>query len=148
MRIDGPTRFGLIVLLGYVAIAWAARFDTAYGAHNASIAYPFDTYSMYAGVPVRSASAILVRDAEGTVERVSAFRSFQCEATAGAWREHCAVAGAGLDYLDDDAEAYVRAHSGQGGEPVEIIRRTWTIPEASEPVRAEDCVIVACEATR
>jgi hypothetical protein len=154
VRIDGPTRFGLLLAIGYVAIAWVVRFDTAYGAHNASIAYPFDTFSMYAEVPAERASAVLVRDGDGTVDRVDEFSAFECEEIVEVWRERCPPAhGAGIEYLDDDAAAYVQEHRGGGEESptqerVEIIRRTWTIPADGSAMESEDCVIVACDVAR
>ena len=54
-------RFAILCVLGY-------------GEGNASIVYPLDTFSMYARMPGEDRSHLLVRDASGTVHRVTAFR--------------------------------------------------------------------------
>ena len=47
----------MLCVLGYVALAWAVRFDLPQGDQIASLVYPLDTFSMYAQAPSPRMSA-------------------------------------------------------------------------------------------
>ena len=79
-------RFGILCVLGYVALSWAVRFDMRRGEQIASLLYPLDTFSMYAPIPGESMSHLLIRDGQGAIHRVTAFRSFDCAEPAGSLR--------------------------------------------------------------
>lgn len=148
-RVDGPTRLGILCLLGYLAIAWALRFDTRAGARNASLVYPFETFSMYATVKEPVVSSVVVRDARGEVARVTAFATFDCAPPPVMIGGPCdAPRGARIAYLDDDAAQYVRTHPGGGPERVELVRRTWALPRGGPPGPPTDCVLSRCRVTR
>ncbi|MFN8644264.1 MAG: hypothetical protein U0802_22370 [Candidatus Binatia bacterium] len=66
-------RFGILCLLGYVALAWAVRFDLRLGGQIASLVYPLDTFSMYARPAGRDTSILLARTADGGVHAVTEF---------------------------------------------------------------------------
>ena len=134
-------RFGTLCVLGYVALSWAARFDMRLGAQITSLVYPLDTFSMYGGTPGSESSALLVRDADGGVHRVTAFRAFSCA-------DGLSAGGAcpqGIQYLHEDLLDYIEKHAGPGSHEVDVIARTWQIRKGAAPVRASDCVIAHCK---
>jgi hypothetical protein len=137
-------RFGTLCILGYVALSWMARFDMRLGDQIASVVYPFDTFSMYAGIPSGQSSAMLVRDADGGVHRVTAFRAFSCADRVGS----ASAAGGcpvGIQYLHEDLVSYIQHHAGSGSREVDVIARTWEIRRGAAPVTTSDCVIVHCK---
>ena len=135
-------RFGTLCVLGYVLLSWLVRFDMRLGHQIASLVYPLDTFSMYAGMPGTNQSALLVRDGDGNVHRVTAFRAFSCaEPLAGA---SAACAGQPISYLYEDLVRYIENHPGPGQRAVELIVRTWEIRTGAAPVSTPDCVIAHC----
>jgi hypothetical protein len=125
-----------------VVLSWLVRFDMRLGQQIASLVYPLDTFSMYAGMPGQKQSALLVRDGDGNVHRVTSFRAFSCrEPLTGA---PAACAGQPIAYLYEDYVRYIEKHAGPGQRDVELIVRTWEIRTGSTPVRTSDCVIAHC----
>jgi hypothetical protein len=146
IRLSKP-RFGLLCILGYVALSWAVRFDMRLGQQIASLLYPLDTFSMYAGMPGEDRSHLLVRDRQGTVHRVTTYRSFDCAEPISGADTPCATRR-GIPYIDEDLTRYIRAHRGGGDEEVELITRTWELRPGAPPAREPDCVIARCKASR
>jgi hypothetical protein len=137
-------RFGALCVLGYVLLSWLVRFDMRLGQQIISLVYPLDTFSMYAGMPGEDRSALLVRDAEGTVHRVTAFRTFSCgEPLIGAGA--ACQTRQGIPYLYEDLVHYIDSHPGSGSREVELITRTWQIQNGAAPVQTPDCVIAHCK---
>jgi len=124
-------RFAILCVLGY-------------GEGNASIVYPLDTFSMYARMPGEDRSHLLVRDASGTVHRVTAFRSYHCNEPIIGPGAHC-VDKHGIEYHYEDLARYTTEHSGPGALPVELITRTWTVRSGAPVVQDADCLIAHCE---
>ena len=131
-------------MLAYVLLSWLVRFDMRLGQQIASLAYPLDTFSMYAGMPGEDRSAVLVHEGNGDVHRVTAFRAFSCaEPLTGA---SAACAGRhGIPYLYEDLVHYIESHPGPGSREVELITRTWEIRSGAAPRRTSDCVIAHCK---
>ena len=130
-------------MLGYVLLSWLVRFDMRLGQQIASLVYPLDTFSMYGGMPGEDRSALLVRDPNDDVHRVTAFRAFSCaESLTGA-----AACGErhGIPYLYEDLVHYIESHPGPGVRDVELIARTWEIRSGAPPRRISDCVIAHCK---
>jgi hypothetical protein len=140
----GHLRFGTLCVLGYVVLSWLVRFDMRLGQQIASLVYPLDTFSMYGGMAGAQQSALLVRDGQGNVHRVKAFRAFSCaEPLTG---ESAACTGRhGITYLYEDLFHYIESHPGPGKRDVELITRTWEIRTGAAPVRMPDCVIAHCQ---
>ena len=136
-------RFGTLCVLAYVALSWLVRFDMRLGQQIASLVYPLDTFSMYARMPGEYGSALLVRDGDGNVHRVTAFRAFSCaEPLTGA--SAACVGRQGIPYLYEDLVDYIETHAGPGEREVELITRTWEIRRGAAPLRTSDCVIARC----
>ncbi len=140
-------RFGVLCLLAYVALSWAVRFDMRLGNQIASLLYPLDTFSMYAGGPGRDASHLLVRDSLGIVHRVTEFRAFDCAAALAETGARCADTH-GIQYHYDDLMRYIESHAGPGTSEVAIITRTWRIRPGAAPVQMADCIIARCKVSR
>ncbi len=139
-------RFGVLCVLGYVALSWAARFDMRLGAQTASLVYPLDTFSMYARLPGADRSMLLVRDAQGAVHRVTDFRTFNCAEPLTGPAARCADTR-GIAYHFEDLARYVESHSGPGEEELDIITRTWDFHRRAAPTTS-DCVVAHCQASR
>lgn len=140
-------RFGLLCVLVYVALSWTARYDMRRGDQIASLLYPLDTFSMYAGRPAGEMSHLLVRDRQGIAYRVTAFRSFDCAEPLSGSAVRCADKR-GFQYHYDDLINYVQSHAGPGDVEVELISRTWALRPGAAPVHTSDCVIARCTASR
>jgi hypothetical protein len=137
-------RFGTLCVLGYVLLSWLVSFDMRLGQQIASLVYPLDTFSMYAGTPGDDRSALLVRDREGIVHRVTAFRTFSCaEGLSGT--PAASACPHGIPYLYDELVHYIESHAGPGSRDVELIVRTWEIRSRAAPLRMSDCVITHCK---
>jgi len=136
-------RFGTLSILVYVALSWAARSDMSLGSQVASLVYPLDTFSMYAGAPGEAISHLLVRDATGGIHRVRAFAAYRCDAAIERSAARCAEQP-GFAYHYDDLTRYIKAHRGSGSTPVELIYRTWRIQPGEPPTIEADCVIANC----
>jgi len=130
-------------VLAYVALSWLVRFDTGVDHQNASLVYPLDTFSMYAGKAGDASSALLVRDGQGNVRRVTSFSAFAC-------REPVPHASApppcpgGIPYRYDDLVRYVETHAGPGERDAELVMRTWQLRGGGAPPPPSDCVIAHC----
>ncbi len=142
-----PVRFGFLCVLVYVALAWTARFDMRLGEQIRSLVYPLDTFSMYAGLPDHDASLLMVRDGRGAVHRITSFRTFDCDGPLTGAAARCTHTR-GIPYLHEDFVRYIEARRGTGGEPVELITRTWEVRAGTAPVARDDCVVARCRVTR
>jgi hypothetical protein len=140
-------RFGVLCVLGYVALSWAVRFDMRRGEQIASLLYPLDTFSMYAPGPAAYMSHLLIRDGQGVVHRVTDFRFFDCAEPITGTAAHCADTH-GIEYHYDDLTHYIETHAGRGELAVEIISRTWQMRSGAPPVQTSDCVIAHCKVAR
>jgi hypothetical protein len=140
-------RFGLLCVLGYVALSWSVRFDMPRGEQIASLIYPLDTFSMYAGVPHELMSIFLIRDEQGAVHHVTDFHSFSCEEPVSGSEATCGESP-WIQYLHDDLTHYVEAHAGPGELDVVLIARTWQMRPGASPVHTADCVIAHCKVSR
>jgi hypothetical protein len=136
-------RFGLLLILAYVALSWAARFDMGLGRQIASLVYPLDTFSMYAGPPGEEIGHLLVRDAGGRVHRVRDFAAYQCDAELERGATGCADQP-GFAYHYDDLVRWVDDHGGPGTISVDLIFRTWRLRRSEPPTVETDCVISHC----
>lgn len=117
------------------------------GRQIASLVYPFDTFSMYASVPERRISHLMMRDARGEVYRVNAFRSFDCREPMRGEGAACADRR-GFEYHYDDLVRYIEEHRGGGSVEVELIARSWEIPASGAPELQPDCVVAHCTVAR
>ena len=140
-------RFGLLCVLAYVALSWAVRFDMRLGDQIASLVYPLDTFSMYAPLPGRRASHLLIRDAQGAVHHVTDFRSFDCAEPMREVATRCAHRH-GIEYHFEDLTRYIESHGGPGEIGAEIITRSWKLRPGSPPLADGDCVIAHCRVAR
>lgn len=148
-RFAGPTRFGVLCFLVYVAVAWAVRFDTRNGPRNASLVYPFESFSMYSSITAPVVSRLLVRDDAGQVAWIEDFTAFACEVVPVVPGGPCEPPrGARIGYLDRDAAQYIRTHPGGGPERVEIVQRTWELPRGRPLGPPRDCVVTRCTVSR
>jgi hypothetical protein len=137
-------RFGLLLVLAYVALSWAVRFDMRLGAQIASLVYPLDTFSMYAGTPREDRSHLLLRDQQGGVYRITAFRSFDCAEAIDSVGAACSERR-GIPYMVEDFARYIRAHRGTGEIEVDVIARTWELHAGAAPTQLPDCVVTHCK---
>jgi len=137
------TRFGVLCVLAYVALAWSIRFDMPLGHQIASLVYPLDTFSMYAGPASGPISHLLIRDDQGVVHRVEDFRSFDCDQPVDRSVARCAERR-GYAYHYDELAEYIEQHAGPGMTPVELIYRTWEVRAGAPPATAPDCVVARC----
>lgn len=132
---------GTLVLAGYSAIAWAVGSF-----------YPFSVFPMYAGSSHDTRAArVAARTADGTIVEVTAFQAFACDGPVDpdAFSAQCGGHAYSPRYLDDELSYHVRAGAAEvaHGEPIEIVRRIWTLaPDGS--VSASDCVLTRCRAAR
>ena len=136
-------RFGILLILAYVALAWAARFDLALGHQIASLVYPLDTFSMYAGPPGEKIGHLLVRDATGGIHRVRDFAAYRCDAELKRGATRCSDQQ-GFGYHYDDLVRYIDDHGGSGSIPVDVLFRTWRLERSKPPTVEADCVISHC----
>lgn len=146
-RRTSQVRFGTLCVLGYVILSWAVRFDMRLGQQIASLLYPLDTFSMYAGMPMEDRSHLLIRDGQGAVHRVAAFRSFDCAEPIDGSATPCADRR-GIPYIDEDTTRYIQSHAGHGEEAVELIARTWELRPGAAPAQTSDCIIAHCRVSR
>jgi hypothetical protein len=136
-------RFAILCVLAYVALSWVARFDMGFGTQVASLVYPLDTFSMYAGPPGKAIGHLLVRDANGGIHRVRDFAAYRCDEEIGRGATRCADQP-GFAYHYDDLSRYIDAHRGSTAAPVELIYRTWRLQPGKPPSVEADCVITHC----
>ena len=141
MSIGNLRRFGILSALAYVTLSWAARFDMALGV--ASLVYPLDTFSMYAGPPGNTIGHLLVRDAVGEIHGVRDFAAYHCDAELKRGAIRCRDL-AGFAYHYDDLVRYIDAHSGAGATAVNLVYRTWHLQPSEPPSVEADCVIADC----
>jgi hypothetical protein len=140
-------RFGVLCVLGYVALSWVVRSDLRLGQQIASLVYPLDTFSMYGGMPGADRSHLLVRDGQGIVHRVTDYRTFDCAEPLTGDAARCGGKH-GIPYLYEDLTRYIESHAGPGGSEIDVITRTWEFESGTSPVRTSDCVIARCRVTR
>ena len=140
-------RFGILCVLVYVMLSWAARSDMRLGEQNSSLIYPLDTFSMYARMPGYDRGHLLVRDRQGAVHRVTAFHSFDCAEPLIGDTASCA-GRRGIPYVYEDLVRYIQAHRGPGTQEVELITRMWEIRPGSAPVQEADCLVAHCKVAR
>jgi hypothetical protein len=140
-------RFAVLCVLTYLFLAWVARFDMGTSPHVASLVYPLDTFSMYAGVPSHDVSHLLLRDRAGSTHDVTAFRTFDCADPVLGLGTRC-TAGNHIPYHYDDLTHYIASHPGAGDMEVELIARTWHIPTGGAAVETADCVVTRCRVGR
>jgi hypothetical protein len=143
---DGPSRFAILCVLGYLAASWIVRFDTPDGEHNASLTYPFDTYSMYSRSMPDDVARVVVRTADGGFRHVTDFRAFACDPPPDITRR-CGSDAVSIAYVDDDAMRWIHDHTGPGTERVEIVRRAWSFGHGA-PAEQAPCVIGICTVDR
>lgn len=136
-------RFGLLCALAYVVLAWAVRFDMAAGRQIASLIYPLDTFSMYAGLPYEEIGYLLVRDADGGVREITRLTAFDCDGPVRGPAARCAEQHQ-IAYLRDDLTRYIEAHPGPGVTPVELVVRVWRLQHGAAAVHVSDCVVTTC----
>ena len=147
MTIGNRRRFGILLILAYAALSWAARFDMGLGEQIASLVYPLDTFSMYAGPPGDRIGHLLVRDQAGEIHRVRDFAAYSCDAELKRGATSCADQP-GFAYHYDDLVRYIDGHSGSGAIPVDLIFRTWRLQQSKPPSVEADCVISHCMVAR
>ena len=140
-------RFGVLCVLGYVALSWTARFDMRLHEQDTSLLYPLDTFSMYARPPGEDRSLLLVRTADGVVHSVTDFRAFACAEPILGSGARCAETR-GILYHFEDLARYIETHPGSGTVDVELITRTWDIEPGKPPVHRGDCVVTRCRVAR
>jgi len=140
-------RFGVLCALGYVLLSWAFRFDMPLGEQIASLIYPLDTFSMYAQAPTPQVSHLLIRDAEGTVYPVTAFRSFDCDEPVTAVPTRCSESRP-INYLFADLARHIERHRGAGTEDVALVLRTWSLRSGAPATLASDCMVSHCRVAR
>jgi len=141
MSIGNLRRFGILSVLAYVALSWAARFDMALGV--ASLVYPLDTFSMYAGSPGNAIGHLVVRDAVGGIHGVRDFAAYRCDAELKRGATRCRDLG-GFAYHYDDLVRYIDDHRGSGATAVDLVYRTWHLEPREPPSVEADCVIADC----
>jgi hypothetical protein len=132
-----------LCVLGYIALAWAVRFDMRMGEQMASLVYPLDTFSMYATAPPEYVSYPLIRARDGGVHRITAYRAFECAEPVTRAAARCVDANA-YAYLYDDLAGYIERNRGAGVSEVELIYRTWRVRAGATPMQVSDCVIAHC----
>src|SRR5215470_5502306 len=142
MTMGNRRRFGVLLILAYAALSWAARFDMGLGEQIASLIYPLDTFSMYAGPPGDRIGHLLVRDGDGAIHGVREFSAYRCDAALTRGATGCADSGFAYHY--DDLVRYIDGHSGSGAIPVDLIVRTWRLERSKPPSVEADCVISHC----
>jgi hypothetical protein len=140
-------RFGVICVLGYVALSWAIRFDMRLGDQIASLIYPLDTFSMYGSMPGARESHLLIRDAGGEIHRIEDFRSFDCSEPLSGKEMRCQDRPR-INYLYEELIHYIEDHAGSGETEVELIHRTWELHAGARPVQIPDCVVSHCKVSR
>jgi hypothetical protein len=140
-------RFGILCVLAYVALSWAVRFDLRRGEQIASLLYPLDTFSMYAGIPESEARHLLIRDPQGAVHHVTEFHSFACAEPISGSAARCSKEH-GIQYHYEDLIDYIQSHTGPGESDAELIFRTWRVRPGAVPEFESDCVIAHCKVAR
>lgn len=137
----------MLCVLGYVALAWAVRFDMPHGERTASLFYPLDTFSMYAAIPDRRISHLLIRDRQGIAHSIMSFRVFDCADPVADRAVQCAETH-DIPYHYEDLMHYIRSHAGAGDSDVDLISRTWQLRPGTQPLHTSDCVIARCKVSR
>jgi len=138
-------RFATLCVLTYVVLSWAARFDMGLGSQIASLLYPLDTFSMYAGPPGDAIGHLLIRDEAGAIHRIRDYSSYHCNEPVERSAARCADQP-GFAYHYDDLARYIEAHPGTGATAVDLIYRTWRLRAGEAPTIAADCVVAHCSA--
>jgi len=123
--------------------AFAFYVALAGSVHNL---YPFSTFAMFAGGHAARASRIVARDGAGRVHEVDGFARWRCDGPLRVEHDACAQHGAysQVDYQDRAALDFLGAHAGDGGEPVDLVRRIWRLDGGAPAI--EDCLVAHCRA--
>lgn len=130
---------GVVVLVGYSAVAWVVGSF-----------YPFSVFPMYAQAPQqRRAARLGARTAAGDMVELTRYRAFDCDRALDpdGFDAVCGARAYAPAYLDDELSHHVVARSAEvpHGEPIEIVRRVWTIAEDGS-LSSDDCVLARCTA--
>jgi hypothetical protein len=140
-----PERVSKRIAIIVAALAFLGYFGIARIVGNL---YPFSTFPMYAGEHRTTGSRIVAKDAAGALHEVTEGMAWSCGA-----REIDPEACGGpdvytIDYVDREAVAYVREHSGgdANATPVELVRHIWTFASDRDPPTTRDCPIALCSA--
>ena len=135
-----PSRvlLGALLLLGYMAIA-----------NTVQQLYPFSVFDMYAH-EATSASRIAVRSASGDLSEIFAWSDWQCDGplTVQTAPDHAARSPYSIPYRDREAQEWLIAHQGHGGQPVDIVRHIWWLHSEPGQPETEDRLIRHCTAVR
>ena len=140
-----PERISKRVAITVAGLAFVGYFGVARIVGNL---YPFSTFPMYAGEHRTTGSRIVAKDAAGALREVTDGAAWSCGA-----REINPDACGGpdvytIDYVDREAVAYVREHSGNDANatPVELVRHIWTVASDRDPPTARVCPFALCSA--
>jgi hypothetical protein len=110
--------------------------------------YPVSTFEMYSSKRATSASRVVARDGAGAMREIDEYESWSCDGPTSIEPAACAASFpyAYTTYLDRAAVDWIDAHRGQGGEPVDVVRRIYRLGAAVGPPAFEDCVLQQCRA--
>lgn len=131
---------GLLVLVGLVVIAF-----------ELGERYPVARFHMFDHTS-RAASRVMARRADGQVVELGALRAFSCgevELFTGPTEgpRACEVEDAYPDAEQRVGRYLARERAEHpGGEPIEIVRRTYRFPDPWGPPAISDCTIGRCTA--
>lgn len=113
--------------------------------------YPFSRFEMYSFGGTSAGGRIVARDGAGVAHDVDAFTSWRCDAPIDIEVSACPSRQpySTVTYRDREAADYVASHAGEGprSQPVEVVRRIYSLRDVSGPPLVEDCVLARCRAT-
>ena len=118
--------------LAYLAFAWIVGRS-----------YPMNRMQMFAP-PDTTATHVIARTADGALREVRFFARWSCEGNIDfSMNEHGVRRG-----NDELVQNHVLRNVGEPerGVPVELVRRTFTIPAAHGPLAIDDKVLLRCRA--
>lgn len=120
--------------LAYLAFAWIVGRS-----------HPFNQMRMFAP-PDTTTSHVLARTADGELHEARWFARWSCEGRVDfSMNEHGVRRG-----YDELVQNHILRNSGEPerGVPIELVRRTFTIPEAHGPLVIDDTFLLRCRADR
>jgi hypothetical protein len=111
--------------------------------------YPISTFEMYSSQRTTSASRIIVIDQRGAAREVRDFEAWSCDGALPIHPSACPNDWpyAYTTYLDREASEWLTRHPGEGGEPVEVVRRVFRLSSTPGPTPSHDCLLARCRAT-